>query len=259
MLLDAWWSHVHAENDVLGFGHGQTCNVDIVFLGVVCKNQVLELNLNMNPLLVSQSRPDVMWLSHHTLVRSQDDLRSLWMQVEGTQDQNEPAEASETLDAFLPIIVKVEQEHLWLRGFEDPVAELLDLETSLERELQLAAFNHDVREIEQMHLEWVKHAFACHNDLLRLLLDRQTANQSCHFLSCLPLGELAEAFLSSPDTRVDDFEEQLARLGVENEDRSINWLRRQVALKSLVNSDSVHICVINEPNYLVGEEFSVVL
>lgn len=61
-----------------------------------------------------------------------------------------------------------------------------------------------------MDLKWVKHAFACHNNLLRLLLDRQTANQSCHFLSCFPLGKLAQAFLPSPYTRVDDFEEELA-------------------------------------------------
>lgn len=102
----------------------------------------------MHPLLVSESWPDVMWLGHHTLVRCQDDLRSLWMQVEGTQDQNEPAKASETLNTFLPVIVKVEQEHLRLRGFEDPIAELLDFETSLERQLQLAAFNHDIGEVE---------------------------------------------------------------------------------------------------------------
>ena len=130
--------------------------------------------------------------------------------MEGTQDQNEPAKASETLDTFLPVIVKVEQEHLWLCGFEDPVTELLDFETSLERQLQLAAFNHDVGEVKQMDLERVKHAFACHNDLLRLLFNRQAPNQSCHFFSCLPLGKLAQAFLSCPDTRVDDFEEQLA-------------------------------------------------
>jgi len=40
------------------------------------------------------------------------------------------------------------------------------------------------------HLQWVQHALACHNDLLRLFLNRQRANQSGHFLGRLPLGQL---------------------------------------------------------------------
>lgn len=53
LLLDAWWSDIHSENDVLRLTHGQTCNVDIVLLSVVSKNQVLQLDFDMNPLLVS--------------------------------------------------------------------------------------------------------------------------------------------------------------------------------------------------------------
>lgn len=47
------------------------------------------------------------------------------------------------------------------------------LETSLEGQLQLTAFDDDVGEVEEMHLEGVQHAFASHDDLLGLLLHRQ--------------------------------------------------------------------------------------
>ena len=81
----------------------------------------------MDPLFICQSWPDVMRLCNDTFVRGQNDLCSLWMQVEGTQDQNKPAEACEALAALLPIVIKIEQKHLWFRRLQDAITKLLDL------------------------------------------------------------------------------------------------------------------------------------
>ncbi len=110
-----------------------------------------------------------------------------------------------------------------------------------------------------MHLKWVKHAFARDNNLLRLFLYWQTSNESSHFLSSLPLGQLTQSFLSSPYTRVDDLEEQLAGLGVEDKDGSIDGFRGQITLKCLVNCHSVYISVIDKPDDLIGEKLGIVL
>ena len=112
----------------------------------------------------------------------------------------------------------VEADHLGLGRLEDQVAELLDLEARLEGQLQLGALDHDVGEVEQVHLERVEHALARDDDLLGLLLHRQRADERGHLLGGLPLGELAEPLLARPDGGVDDLEEELARARVEDED-----------------------------------------
>ena len=56
-------------------------------------------------------------------------------------------------DGLEPIVVEVEENHLRLCGLENEVTELLDLEAGLEGQLKLRALDHDVREVEQMHLE----------------------------------------------------------------------------------------------------------
>ena len=86
-------------------------------------------------------------LGNDTLVRSQDDLCSLRVQVKGTQDEDEPGKAGETLNALLPVVVKVEQKHLRFCSFQYAITELLDLEARLERKLQLATLDHDVWEV----------------------------------------------------------------------------------------------------------------
>lgn len=58
---------------------------------------------------------------------------------------------------------------------------------------------------------------------------------------------------------MDHLQEKLASSGVEDEDSTVDGLGGQVALKCLVNGDSVDIGVIDEPYDLVGEEISVVL
>ena len=58
---------------------------------------------------------------------------------------------------------------------------------------------------------------------------------------------------------MDDLEEQLARLWIENEDGTVDWLCCQVALECLVDGDSVDVGVIDEPDYLIREELCVIL
>merc|ERR1719223_1650567 len=79
------------------------------------------------------------------------------------------------------------------------------------------------------------------------------------FSGCLPFRQLTETLLAGPDGRVNDLEEELSSTRIENEDRAVDWLRRQVTLEGLVNRDSVDIGVIHEPDDLVGEQLTVVL
>lgn len=46
---------------------------------------------------------------------------------------------------------------------------------------------------------------------------------------------------------MNDLKEQLTRARVEDEDGAVDGLRRQVALKRLVNRDAVYVCVVYEP------------
>lgn len=58
-----------------------------------------------------------------------------------------------------------------------------------------------------------------------------------HLFRGLPLGQLSETLLPRPNARVDDLEEQLSRPRVEDENSSVDGLRRQVTLKRLSTSD----------------------
>ena len=61
----------------------------LVLLPVVGEDEVFERDLNADPLLVAQSRPDVVRLRDGGLVWLQDDLCPLRVDVEGPQNQNE--------------------------------------------------------------------------------------------------------------------------------------------------------------------------
>ena len=84
-----------------------------------------------------------------------------------------------------------------------------------------------------LYLEGIQHAFPGDNDLFGLLLHGERADESSHLLCRLPLGQLAQSLLPRPHTGVDDLQEQLPRARVEDEDGSVDWLCRQITLKSL--------------------------
>lgn len=65
----------------------------LVFLAVVGQDQIFELHFHLDPLLVSQSGPDMVWLCNGRLVWLQDHLRPVIVHVQGTQNQDEAGES----------------------------------------------------------------------------------------------------------------------------------------------------------------------
>ena len=110
-----------------------------------------------------------------------------------------------------------------------------------------------------MNFHGIQQTLAGDNELLGLLLQRQGTNQRGHFFGGLPLRQLRETLLARPHRGVNDLQEQLACAGVEDEDRAVDGLGHQVALKGLVRRDTVHVRVVHKPDDLVGEELGVVL
>mmetsp|Transcript_3635 Transcript_3635/g.6371 ORF Transcript_3635/g.6371 Transcript_3635/m.6371 type:complete len:234 (-) Transcript_3635:407-1108(-) len=198
---------LHPQDDVPHLGLCQRLHVHVVLLAVVVEDEVLQGDLNMDPLVVGEGGPHVVRLGDGGLLGLEDDLGLVVVHVQGAQDQNEPREGSVGGDALEPVVVDVEEDHLGLGCLQDEVPELLDLHARLERQLQLAALDHDVGEVQQMDFERIEHAFAGDNDLLGLLLDGEGADEGGDLLGGLPLGELPEALLAGPHGRVDDLEE----------------------------------------------------
>ncbi|KIM54584.1 hypothetical protein SCLCIDRAFT_136547, partial [Scleroderma citrinum Foug A] len=50
------------------------------------------------------------------------------------------------------------------------------------------------------------HAFASHNNLLRLLFNRQQADQGHNFFGSLPFCELSKMLLAHPDASMNDLQ-----------------------------------------------------
>ena len=125
------------------------------------------------------------------------------------------------------------QDHLWLRGLEDEVSELLHLQVGLEGQLELGALDYDVGEVNQISLQGIQHALPGHDDLLGLLLHRWGWDESPQQSSTWPAGPEA-----SPYKDMDDLEEELASLRVECEDGSVDGFDGHVAPEGLVDGDS---------------------
>ena len=251
LLLDIHRCNLHSQNDVLDFALSQTGNIDVVLLSIVCKNQVFEFNLNLDPLLVAKVWPDVMRKSDSGLIWLKDDLRSFSIQMQSSQNQNESAESCERLDGLQPIVIKVEKEHLWLSCFQDSISKLLNLEACLERQLQFTTLDDNVREVKQMDFKRVEHALSGNNDLLRLFFNWQTSNECCYFFSSLPFSKLSESLLTCPNTGMYNLQKELTSSRVKDEDSTIDGFCCQISFKGLMNSDSIHICIIDKPNDLV--------
>ena len=250
---------LHAQDDVSDLARREAGRVHVVLLAVVVQDEIAELRLDLDPVFVRQRRPDVVLLRDDGLVRAQHELRLVLVDVERSQDEHEPREGGVGRDGLQPLVVQVDEDHLWLRRPQDHVAQLLDLHRGLERQLQLRGADGDVREVQEVHLQRVEQTLARHDELLRLLLDRQGPDERRHLFGRLPLGELAETLLARPDAGVDDLEEQLARPRVEDEDGAVDGLRRQVALERLVDRHAVDVGVVDEVLDLVAEELRVVL
>mmetsp|Transcript_59082 Transcript_59082/g.126987 ORF Transcript_59082/g.126987 Transcript_59082/m.126987 type:complete len:290 (-) Transcript_59082:3391-4260(-) len=115
--LDRWRGDLHAEDDIADLALRQRGHVHIVLLAVVGQDEILELHLHMDPLIVREARPHVVRLCHRGLVRLQDDLGAVGIHMQRTKDEDHAAERSVGGDRLQPVIVEVEEDHLWLRGF----------------------------------------------------------------------------------------------------------------------------------------------
>ena len=176
-----------------------------------------------------------------------------------TQNEDQTREGGVRRDRLEPFVVQVEEHHLRSGRSKNHVTKLLDLHSSLEGELQFRGTDGDVGEIKQMHLERVEQTLTGHDKLLRLFFHRQRSDESRHFFSSLPLRQLTKTLLTSPDTRVDNLQEQLSSARVEDEDGTVDRLGRQVTFEGLVDCYTIDVGVIDKQLDLVAEQFRVVL
>jgi hypothetical protein len=66
-----------------------------------------------------------------------------------------------------------------------------------------------------------QHALSRDNDLLGLFFNGERSYKRSNFFGRFPLRQLSETFLTSPDTRMNDLEEELTGARVEDEDSTI--------------------------------------
>ena len=69
-----------------------------------------------------------MWLGDDRSLWHQDDLGPLWIDIQGSQNQDQSAEGRETLDGLQPVVIQIEEQHLRLSRFKDSVSELFNFE-----------------------------------------------------------------------------------------------------------------------------------
>ena len=84
-------------------------------------------------------------------------------------------------------------------------------------------------------------------------------NEGSNFFGSLPFGQLTKTFLTSPDTGMNNLEEQLTSSRIENENGTIDRFGGEISLESFVNSDTIDIGIIDKPNDLIGEQFTIIL
>lgn len=64
----------------------------LVLFAIICQNEIFELHFHLDPLLVSERGPDMMGFSDCCLVRFQDHLGTVIVNVERSEDQDESGE-----------------------------------------------------------------------------------------------------------------------------------------------------------------------
>lgn len=84
LLLDVYRGDFHTQNNIFDLRLGEACNIHVVFLSVVCQNKILQLYLDLDPLLIGQSRPNMMWLSDDRSIGCQDNFCSFRIDVESS-------------------------------------------------------------------------------------------------------------------------------------------------------------------------------
>lgn len=67
----------------------------LVLFAVICQNEIFELHLHLDPFFVGERGPDVMRLGDGGLVRLQDHLGAVIVDVQRSEDQDESGEGLE--------------------------------------------------------------------------------------------------------------------------------------------------------------------
>jgi hypothetical protein len=116
LSLDGGSGDLHSEDDVSDLARGEGGDVDRVSLAEVGENEILERNLDLHPVLVAKRRPNVVGLGDGRLVRSENDLGLLVVDVEGSEDKDESREGGVRRDRLEPVVVEREEHHLGLSG-----------------------------------------------------------------------------------------------------------------------------------------------
>ena len=127
MLLNVNRCYLHPEYYIFDLTLSQTGYIHIVFLGIIRQYEILKLNFNFDPLLISQVWPDVMRECHCGLIWLQDDTGSLGVQMKCTKYQDKSGEGRERLDGLKPVIVQIKEKHLRFCGLKNAVSKLLYL------------------------------------------------------------------------------------------------------------------------------------
>ena len=58
---------------------------------------------------------------------------------------------------------------------------------------------------------------------------------------------------------MDDLQEELTCARIEDENRAVDWLRRQISLECLMDCHSINVRIVDEQLDLVAEEFRIIL
>lgn len=77
----------------------------------------------------------MMWFSDSGLVGFKEHLCSVSIHVQGTKDEDKTRECRVRRDGLQPIIIQIEQYHLWFGCFQDHVSKLLYLQGTREQRL----------------------------------------------------------------------------------------------------------------------------
>ncbi len=109
-----------------------------------------------------------------------------------------------------------------------------------------------------MDLEWIECALSRHYDLLRLLFNRKSSYKRSHLLCRLPFRKLSKSLLALPHRAMDNLEKELTSPRRKDEDSSIDRLSGKITLVCFMNSDTIDISVIDEPDQLVREQLSII-
>ena len=86
----------------VGTAAAAAARYSLVLLAVVGEDEVLQLHLDLDPLLVGERRPDVVRLRHGRLVRLQHHLRPVVVDVQRAQDEDEARERLQHTPAAPP-------------------------------------------------------------------------------------------------------------------------------------------------------------